>query len=69
MAALTTKERKRDAHQKIQLGGLVVKAGMRGVDPAIILGALINTHELMKQGDTATIAAFRRAGIQALKAR
>ena len=26
---MTARERKRDAHEKIQLGGLVVKAGLR----------------------------------------
>lgn len=34
------KDRKKDTHEKIQLGGLVVKAGLRNADKAIILGAL-----------------------------
>lgn len=34
--------RKRDTREKIQLGGLVVKAGLRTADRAVILGALID---------------------------
>lgn len=34
--------RKRDAREKILLGGLVVKAGLRNEDKALILGALID---------------------------
>jgi hypothetical protein len=33
-------DRRKDARQKIQLGGLVVKAGLRETDKAIILGIL-----------------------------
>lgn len=35
-------ERKRDTREKIQLGGLVVKAGLRSADRAVILGALLD---------------------------
>lgn len=34
-------DRKRDARQKIELGGLIVKAGLREADRAVLLGALI----------------------------
>ncbi len=37
-----SQHRKRDTREKIQLGGLVVKAGLRTVDRAVILGALID---------------------------
>jgi len=37
---VTAHERKRDAYEKIQLGSLVVKAGLRDVDKAVLLGAL-----------------------------
>ena len=37
----SSEERKRDTREKIQLGGLVVKAGLRSADRAVILGALI----------------------------
>jgi len=33
--------RKRDAHEKIRLGGLVVKAGLDGQPTAVLLGGLI----------------------------
>ncbi|WP_152499421.1 conjugal transfer protein TraD [Labrenzia sp. THAF82] len=33
-------DRKKDARQKIQLGGLIVKAGLRETDKAILLGIL-----------------------------
>ena len=32
-------ERRRDTREKIELGGLVVKAGLREADRAVILGA------------------------------
>lgn len=32
--------RKADTYKKIQLGGLVIKAGLKGEEPAIVLGAL-----------------------------
>ncbi|PRA81037.1 conjugal transfer protein TraD [Ochrobactrum sp. MYb29] len=39
-------ERKHDARQKIELGGLVIKAGLRHADKAFILGALIEAAAL-----------------------
>ena len=41
-----TAERKHDARQKIELGGLVIKAGLRHADKAFILGALIEAATL-----------------------
>lgn len=38
----SSETRKRDTREKIQLGGLVVKAGLRTTDRAVILGALID---------------------------
>ena len=38
--AQRTRDRKRDAHEKIQLGGLIVKAGLRFEDAAVLLGLL-----------------------------
>ena len=43
-----SQERKRDTREKIQLGGLVVKAGLRTTDRAVILGALI---DLVRRAD------------------
>lgn len=44
----SSEERKRDTREKIQLGGLIVKAGLRTADRAVILGALI---ELGRRSD------------------
>lgn len=43
--------RKRDAREKIELGGLVVKAGLRSADRAVLLGAMI---ELEKKSNNQT---------------
>ena len=37
-----TEDRKKDAREKITLGGLVVKAGLRHADRAFLLGVLLN---------------------------
>ena len=36
-----TDERKKDAREKITLGGLIVKAGLREADRAFLLGVLL----------------------------
>lgn len=36
-----TEDRKKDAREKITLGGLVVKAGLRKADRAFLLGVLL----------------------------
>lgn len=36
-----TDERKKDAREKISLGGLIVKAGLREADRAYLLGVLL----------------------------
>jgi hypothetical protein len=41
-------ERKRDTREKIQLGGLVIKAGLKNQDKALILGALIDATERIR---------------------
>lgn len=46
-----SESRKRDAREKIELGGLVVKAGLREADRAVLLGAMI---ELSKQSNNQT---------------
>lgn len=43
---MTADERRRDAREKIGLGGLVVKAGLRTTDKAVLLGALLELAEL-----------------------
>ncbi|KMO27838.1 conjugal transfer protein TraD, partial [Methylobacterium variabile] len=38
-------ERKRDAREKIQLGGLVIKAGLSDLPSNVLLGLLIEARE------------------------
>jgi Conjugal transfer protein TraD len=40
--AVSDNARKTDTYRKILLGGLVVKAGLQGLDSAVLLGALID---------------------------
>lgn len=40
--AMTTEARKKDARKKIELGGLIVKAGLRYEKRALLLGLLID---------------------------
>ncbi len=42
------KKRKANTRRKIELGGLVIKAGMDGFNKAIILGALDYACQLLK---------------------
>ena len=51
LEAVTAAERKRDAHQKIQLGGIVIKAGLRTIDQAVLLGALLEVAALEPGSD------------------
>ena len=58
-----TEDSKKDAREKITLGGLVVKAGLRQVDRAFLLGVLLEAatvrvgspehHRLKAKGGTA----------------
>jgi len=64
---LSVRQRKADAHEKIQLGGLIVKAGLREMDRAILLGALMDVKKTIEQSDAKKIQAWRSAGIVALK--
>ena len=43
------KKRKADTRRKIELGGLVIKAGMGDFDKAVVLGALIHAIGLTTQ--------------------
>ena len=47
--------RKADTYRKIQLGGLVIKAGMAEQPPAVILGALIEGLQQMQADPTRTV--------------
>ena len=58
--ARRTKDRKRDAHEKIQLGGLIVKAGLRFEDRAVLLGLLDEARNALT--DDQTRERYRRRG-------
>jgi hypothetical protein len=40
-ACITPAERKADTRRKIQLGGLIIKAGLASEEPAVLLGMLM----------------------------
>ena len=53
--------RKADTYRKIQLGGLVIKAGLKGEDAAIVLGALVEARRAL-ESDPQTRARFKALG-------
>ena len=54
MQRLTTAEaRKKDAREKIELGGLIVKAGLRHEKRALLLGLLIEAKKTIKDDEAA----------------
>ncbi|MBW9054572.1 MULTISPECIES: type IV conjugative transfer system coupling protein TraD [Rhizobium] len=44
----TSDARKRDTREKIELGGLIVKAGLRYEKRAVLLGALVELSSRLK---------------------
>jgi hypothetical protein len=66
MQRLTTAEaRKKDAREKIELGGLIVKAGLRYEKRALLLGLLIDAKTRIK-GDEAERSRLIAVGAEAL---
>jgi Conjugal transfer protein TraD len=53
--------RKADTYHKIQLGGLIIKSGMAGQPPAVILGSLIEAL-LQMQPDRSHPARYKVLG-------
>ncbi|KAA9382605.1 type IV conjugative transfer system coupling protein TraD [Neorhizobium galegae] len=47
-----TEARKKDAREKIELGGLIVKAGLRYEKRALLLGLLIDASARIKSDET-----------------
>ncbi|SSC73781.1 unnamed protein product [Ciceribacter sp. T2.26MG-112.2] len=47
----TSAARKKDTRDKIELGGLIVKAGLRFEKRALLLGALIELRQRLKSED------------------
>ncbi|WP_197432626.1 type IV conjugative transfer system coupling protein TraD [Agrobacterium vitis] len=65
MQRLTTAEaRKKDAREKIELGGLIVKAGLRYEKRALLLGLLIEAQKKIK-GDEAERSRLTAIGAEA----
>jgi hypothetical protein len=55
---MTSDSRKRDTREKIELGGLIVKAGLRYEKRALLLGALIELARRIKgdEGERSRLA-------------
>lgn len=49
----TAEARKKDAREKIELGGLIVKAGLRHEKRALLLGLLIEAKKRIKDDEAA----------------
>ncbi len=62
--AMTTDARKKGTREKIELGGLIVKAGLRYEKRALLLGALIELGRQIK-GDEAERARLAAIGAEA----
>ncbi|MEZ2223399.1 type IV conjugative transfer system coupling protein TraD [Rhizobium sp. RCC_161_2] len=61
---MTTKARKKDTREKIELGGLIVKAGLRYEKRALLLGLLIDASHRVK-GDEAERSRLTAIGVEA----
>ncbi len=60
---VTESIRKRDAHEKIRLGGLIIKAELHMEDKDVILGLLAHAKDALNADTTdATRASFRHQG-------
>ncbi len=58
--------RKQDTRRKIQLGGLIIKAGLAEEEAAVILGALLSAAEALSGPDgEAARQRFRLSGARA----
>lgn len=60
----TSEARKKDAREKIELGGLIVKAGLRYEKRALLLGLLIDASARIK-ADEAERARLSELGAKA----
>ncbi|WP_099868015.1 conjugal transfer protein TraD [Pararhizobium haloflavum] len=52
LQSASSADRRKDAHEKILLGGLVAKAGLRDEDKAVILGLLAEAADALKDKET-----------------
>ncbi|MCJ2877432.1 type IV conjugative transfer system coupling protein TraD [Rhizobium pusense] len=62
--AMTSEARKKDTREKIELGGLIVKAGLRYEKRALLLGLLIDAGRRLK-GDEAEKSRLTAIGAEA----
>ncbi|CUX70033.1 MULTISPECIES: type IV conjugative transfer system coupling protein TraD [Agrobacterium] len=62
--AMTSDARKKDTREKIELGGLIVKAGLRYEKRALLLGLLIDANRRIK-GDDMERARLTTIGVEA----
>lgn len=61
---IATEARKKDTREKIELGGLIVKAGLRYEKRALLLGMLIEAEKRIK-GDEAERLRLTAIGAEA----
>ncbi|MGR9209447.1 type IV conjugative transfer system coupling protein TraD (plasmid) [Rhizobium leguminosarum] len=61
---LTSDARKKDTREKIELGGLIVKAGLRYEKRALLLGALVDIARRIK-GDDGERSRLTAVGVEA----
>ena len=54
-ARMRNLERKQDTRRKIQLGGLVKKAGLDGEATAVIFGLLLEAKQKLDEGDSVKV--------------
>ncbi|UXT61364.1 type IV conjugative transfer system coupling protein TraD (plasmid) [Agrobacterium fabrum] len=62
--SITSDARKKDTREKIELGGLIVKAGLRYEKRALLLGLLIDANNRIK-GDDAEKSRLTAIGAEA----
>ena len=66
MQSARNEDRKKDTREKIQLGGLVVKAGLRDINKAVLLGWLmaLPKHLNDAEGEWARLQAIGKRGFE-----
>ncbi|NTB87800.1 conjugal transfer protein TraD [Agrobacterium tumefaciens] len=66
MQSARNEDRKKDTREKIQLGGLVVKAGLRDIDKAVLLGWLMELPKHLNdaEGEWARLQSIGKRGFE-----
>lgn len=69
ISRMSSDHRKADTRHKIELGGLVIKAGLGDLDKAVILGLLIEARERMNGSSGGSeFERFNKIGSDAFRA-